>query len=151
MDGLDDMLGLRTASYLEVLEQKHTRTTPSPPSLDTKATAPCVAPAQAAQQHDPEKPAATTLPPAPPPSLDTKAPAPTPIPPAQHAEEGDGNEKWRALALLVLCTICGMSTWFSAAAVLPALGAEWGVDDATGSLLTIMVNVGFLIGALCSR
>ena len=34
------------------------------------------------------------------------------------------------------------------AQVLPQLKEKWDLDDKTGSLLTIMVNIGFLVGAL---
>jgi len=55
-----------------------------------------------------------------------------------------------ALALLVFSTVFGMCTWFSAGAVLPQLKLLWGIDEATGSLLTMGVNFGFLLGALAS-
>jgi MFS family permease len=58
--------------------------------------------------------------------------------------------RWRALGLLVIVVWLGLGTWFSAGAVLPQLIAEYGVDPATASLLSVFVNVGFLCGALLS-
>jgi MFS family permease len=41
-----------------------------------------------------------------------------------------------------------MTTWFSAAAVLPQLRVAWGLSDLPASLLTIAVQLGFVTGAL---
>ena len=41
-----------------------------------------------------------------------------------------------------------MSTWFSAAAVLPQLRAEWGLSSGESAWLTIAVQLGFVVGAL---
>ena len=54
------------------------------------------------------------------------------------------------LLLLVFCTVFGMCTWFSAGAVLPQLEKVYGINETQGSLLTLGVNFGFLIGALSS-
>src|SRR5262245_56359555 len=56
--------------------------------------------------------------------------------------------QWAALATLATAALLTMTTWFSAAAVLPQLRAAWGVSDLTGSLLTIAVQLGFVAGAL---
>jgi len=47
-----------------------------------------------------------------------------------------------SLFLLLACTIMGLSTWFSAGAVLPQLQKRWEIDDDMASFLTIMVNLG---------
>lgn len=58
--------------------------------------------------------------------------------------------RWRALALLALAELLGMSLWFSASAVVPALRVEWRLDDSTAGWLTIAVQLGFVCGTLLS-
>jgi MFS family permease len=58
--------------------------------------------------------------------------------------------RWRALVLLSLAELLGMSLWFSAAAVVPALRNEWKLGDASVSWLTIAVQLGFVAGTLLS-
>ena len=58
--------------------------------------------------------------------------------------------RWRALALLSFAELLGMSLWFSAAAVVPALRVEWNLSDANVSWLTIAVQLGFVCGTLLS-
>jgi MFS family permease len=58
--------------------------------------------------------------------------------------------RWRALALLSLAELLGMSLWFSASAVVPALRVEWNLSDANVSWLTIAVQLGFVCGTLMS-
>lgn len=58
--------------------------------------------------------------------------------------------RWRALTLLAVAMTLSMTTWFSAAAVLPALRARWDIADRDASFLTIAVQVGFVAGALVS-
>jgi MFS family permease len=60
------------------------------------------------------------------------------------------NARWRALALLSLAELLGMSLWFSASAVVPALRVEWNLSDASVSWLTIAVQLGFVCGTLVS-
>jgi MFS family permease len=55
-----------------------------------------------------------------------------------------------ALLLLIFSTVFGMCTWFSAGAVLPQLKILYNITETQGSLLTLAVNFGFLIGALLS-
>jgi MFS family permease len=52
--------------------------------------------------------------------------------------------------LLSLAELLGMSLWFSAAAVVPALRNEWKLGDASVSWLTIAVQLGFVAGTLLS-
>lgn len=61
-----------------------------------------------------------------------------------------GYARWRALALLSLAELLGMSLWFSASAVVPALRVEWNLSDASVSWLTIAVQLGFVCGTLVS-
>ena len=58
--------------------------------------------------------------------------------------------RWRALLLLSLAELLGMSLWFSASAVVPALRDEWNLGDASVSWLTIAVQLGFVFGTLIS-
>ena len=58
--------------------------------------------------------------------------------------------RWHALALLSFAELLGMSLWFSAAAVVPALRVEWNLSDANVSWLTIAVQLGFVCGTLLS-
>jgi MFS family permease len=58
--------------------------------------------------------------------------------------------RWRALALLSAAELLGMSLWFSASAVVPALRAEWHLSDSTASWLTVAVQLGFVAGTLLS-
>ncbi|HVF67590.1 MAG TPA: MFS transporter [Pyrinomonadaceae bacterium] len=64
------------------------------------------------------------------------------------AVEGAG--RWRALALLGLAELLGMSLWFSASAVVPALRAEWGLSESSAGWLTLAVQLGFVAGTLLS-
>ncbi len=58
--------------------------------------------------------------------------------------------RYRALALIAMAELLGMSLWFSASAVAPALNAEWGLTDAATSWLTLAVQLGFVAGTLVS-
>ena len=58
--------------------------------------------------------------------------------------------RWRALALVAAAELLGMSLWFSASAVAPALKAEWGLTDSAAAWLTLAVQLGFVAGTLVS-
>ena len=58
--------------------------------------------------------------------------------------------RWRALVLLSAAELLGMSLWFSASAVVPALSAEWLLTPSQTSWLTIAVQLGFVFGTLLS-
>jgi len=60
------------------------------------------------------------------------------------------NARWTALALLSIAELLGMSLWFSASAVVPALRVEWNLSDSSASWLTIAVQLGFVLGTLLS-
>lgn len=66
------------------------------------------------------------------------------------ADRASPSARWRALFLLSLAELLGMSLWFSAAAVVPALRLEWNLSDASVSWLTIAVQLGFVVGTLIS-
>lgn len=57
---------------------------------------------------------------------------------------------WLALGLLAAAVVLGMAPWFSAAAVLGQLRAEWGLDARAGAWLALAVQLGFVSGALLS-
>ncbi|MEM9606975.1 MAG: MFS transporter [Actinomycetota bacterium] len=54
----------------------------------------------------------------------------------------------RALVVLATAMVLAMSTWFSAAAVLPALRERWQLTDGQAPWLTIAVQIGFVVGAV---
>jgi MFS family permease len=58
--------------------------------------------------------------------------------------------RWRALAFVAGAQLLGMSLWFSASAVAPALKAEWGLTDSAAAWLTLAVQLGFVAGTLVS-
>ena len=58
--------------------------------------------------------------------------------------------RWRALFLLSLAELLGMSLWFSASSVAPALRAEWGLAESATGWLTLAVQMGFVVGTLLS-
>ena len=58
--------------------------------------------------------------------------------------------KWRTLILLAIAELLGMSVWFSASAVVPALAREWALGDTGRAWLTMSVQIGFVAGALGS-
>jgi MFS family permease len=66
------------------------------------------------------------------------------------AEPTPAPGRWRALVLLSTAELLGMSLWFSASAVVPALRLEWNLSDATAGWLTIAVQLGFVCGTLLS-
>ena len=64
--------------------------------------------------------------------------------------ESDPAGRWAALAVLATAMVLSMTTWFSAAAVLPQLRSEWHLSTNGASWLTISVQLGFVLGALAS-
>lgn len=58
--------------------------------------------------------------------------------------------KRQALSLLALTELLGMSVWFSASAVIPALTTAWGLGASGQAWLTMSVQLGFVAGALVS-
>lgn len=53
-----------------------------------------------------------------------------------------------ALTVLAVSVMFSMSVWFSASFVVPQLSADWGLGAGQSSLLTIAVQLGFVVGAL---
>jgi len=58
--------------------------------------------------------------------------------------------RWRALVLLAITLVLSMTTWFSAAAVIPQLREEWGLSSGEAAWLVIALQLGFVGGALVS-
>ena len=58
--------------------------------------------------------------------------------------------KRQALYLLSFAELLGMSVWFSASAVVPALTAAWSLTASGQAWLTMSVQLGFVIGAFGS-
>ncbi|HEX5855604.1 MAG TPA: MFS transporter, partial [Thermoanaerobaculia bacterium] len=69
---------------------------------------------------------------------------------AGDAEPLPRRGRWRALGLLSVAELLGMSLWFSASASVPAIKAEWGLTDSTAAWLTLAVQLGFVAGTLVS-
>jgi MFS family permease len=60
------------------------------------------------------------------------------------------SHKWQTLLLLSLAELLGMSVWFSASAVVPALTQTWGLNESGQAWLTMSVQIGFVAGAFGS-
>lgn len=58
--------------------------------------------------------------------------------------------QWRALTLLALAELLGMTLWFSASAVVPSLEVAWGLSSAGVAWLTMSVQIGFVAGTVLS-
>jgi MFS family permease len=62
----------------------------------------------------------------------------------------DLRSKWIVIAVLCLAELLGMSVWFSATAVVPALIASWKLTGADVAWLTMSVQIGFVVGTFGS-
>src|SRR5690242_8073101 len=58
--------------------------------------------------------------------------------------------RWRALTLLSIAELLGMSLWFSGSAVVPALTREWQLSPSQISWIANAVQLGFVAGTLIS-
>lgn len=61
-----------------------------------------------------------------------------------------GSSKALSVTVLVVCQVAAMALWFSGAAVVPALVAEYGLSGFAQSLLSSGVQAGFVIGCIVS-
>jgi MFS family permease len=68
----------------------------------------------------------------------------------QELERAEDAGRWRALVILGAAELLGMSLWFSASAVAPALKSAWKLSDGATSWLTLAVQLGFVAGTLLS-
>jgi MFS family permease len=64
--------------------------------------------------------------------------------------EIDQSKRWQILGLLAIAELLAMSLWFSVSAVVPALRAEWGLEESAAGWLTVAVQLGFVFGTLLS-
>ena len=69
---------------------------------------------------------------------------------ADHVPSLDPDGRLRPLVLLTLALILGISTWFSATAVVPQLTELWNLAATGKAWLTISVILGFVVGAVIS-
>lgn len=60
------------------------------------------------------------------------------------------SEKRRILALLSIAQVLAMSVWFSASAVVPQLSEAWSLSPGGAAWMTMIVQIGFVVGALLS-
>ena len=58
------------------------------------------------------------------------------------------NQQRRELVILALALVLAMSPWFATAAVLGQLREAWDLSRAQASWLTIVVQIGFVVGAV---
>src|SRR5919107_205305 len=70
--------------------------------------------------------------------------------PNETTENLESGARWRILVLLASAELLGMSLWFSASALTPAIRAEWNLTDSGASWLTLSVQLGFVAGTLVS-
>ena len=61
---------------------------------------------------------------------------------------GRPSERWRILAILGVGELLAMSPWLSASAVAPLLVEDWALAGLDVPLLTVAVQLGFVVGAL---
>jgi len=76
-------------------------------------------------------------------------PGPPPVQAGGHTAYSFPHKK-RVFAFLALTEFLGMSVWFSASAVVPALVSAWGLTASGQAWLTMSVQLGFVLGALGS-
>jgi MFS family permease len=62
----------------------------------------------------------------------------------------NGMTRTRALLLVGIAELLGMSLWFTASAVAPRIASEWKLSAGTTSWLTLAVQLGFVAGTLIS-
>ena len=60
----------------------------------------------------------------------------------------DDPSRWRALALVSLAVLLGMSVWFTASAVAPELQRRWDLSFHQVAWLTTLVQLGFVVGTI---
>lgn len=70
--------------------------------------------------------------------------------PGDSSARPDGPVAVRQLALVSAVQVLALTTWFAASAAAPALRVEWEMGRLAEALLTIGVQLGFVVGALAS-
>jgi MFS family permease len=71
-------------------------------------------------------------------------------PAVSSSTSDESPRRFRALALIAAGELFGMSLWFSASAVAPALKSVWRLSDSASAWLTLAVQLGFVAGTLTS-
>ncbi|MGB3830150.1 MAG: MFS transporter [Ornithinimicrobium sp.] len=66
------------------------------------------------------------------------------------SERAISGEQRAQLALIAAVQVLVMASWFSASAVVPALRQDWDISLGQSTLLTIAVQIGFVVGAVSS-
>lgn len=69
---------------------------------------------------------------------------------SRQAIESENSQRWWVLVLLAIVLVLSMSTWFSAAAIVPQLREVWELSSTAAAWLTIAVSIGFICGAIVS-
>ncbi len=62
----------------------------------------------------------------------------------------DTGSQRRALSVLAFGLMLAMTTWFSTSAVLPELRDRWDLSTNASSLLVVVLQLGFVVGAVAS-
>jgi len=58
--------------------------------------------------------------------------------------------KWFVLIIMSVSELMVMSLWFSASTIAPELESIWGISGSGTLIVTLMVQIGFVLGALIS-
>ncbi|NBW66255.1 MFS transporter [bacterium] len=70
--------------------------------------------------------------------------------PIPSVPRDDAPHRWRMLALLATAELLGMSLWFAGSAVAPQLQARFDLTGGQVAMLTVAVQLGFVIGTALS-
>jgi MFS family permease len=65
-----------------------------------------------------------------------------------RGREGEPPGQWGQLGILAATLLLALVPWFSASSVAPLIAAEWRITPLETSLLTVAVQLGFVVGAL---
>ena len=65
-----------------------------------------------------------------------------------QAAEAEPAGRWAQVAVLATTVLLALVPWFSAASVAPVIAAEWQISRLETALLTVAVQLGFVVGAL---
>ena len=58
--------------------------------------------------------------------------------------------RWKALSLIAVAELLGMAPWFSTSAIVPILSTEWQLGESNVIWLTLVVQIGFVVGTFLS-
>ena len=80
-------------------------------------------------------------------SPDTAPSVATATPPRRAADPSDAG-RWRQLAIIGVAELLALAPWFGASAVAPNLVESWALGGLDLPILTVAVQLGFVVGAL---